>query len=69
MDVSSRTDLQLVNFAFDGYTISCLCRSEGHAGQRCWTLQTSDADTSQILPGKIAMCIFPGHPLQFQGVF
>ena len=57
MDPSGRTDLQRVSLAFEGYTLRCLCRSEGLASQRCWTLQTSDADASQDVPGKTVLPI------------
>lgn len=55
MSVSSRPDMQLVAFKFEGFTVSCLCRSEGNAGQRCWTLQTDEEEDQQSLPGDTAL--------------
>ena len=55
MGVSGRSDLQIVSVSFEGYAISCLCRSESHASQRCWTLQTSGAEAHERLPGNLAM--------------
>lgn len=55
MSVSGNSDLQLSSVPFEGYTLSCLCRSESHASQRCWTLQTNDAEEHLGLPG-VTIC-------------
>ena len=55
MSASGNSDLQLSSVPFEGYTLSCLCRSESHASQRCWTLQTNDAEEHLGLPG-VTIC-------------